>query len=116
MREIKFRAFGSQGQGMFPVTGIDFDDMSVNRGLTDCILMQYTGLKDKNGVEIYEEDVVEQGFLKGKVTFEKGAFGIRESEHNWMSFSEHENEHSNYIKDWEILGNLYENPELIETV
>lgn len=57
MREIKFRAFGSQGQGMFEVKQLDFTNMSCN-GVTNCKLMQFTGLHDKNGKEIYEGDIV----------------------------------------------------------
>lgn len=56
-REIKFRAYGSQGQGMFEVKDINLKTMAVN-GVTGCILMQHTGLKDKNGKEIYEGDIV----------------------------------------------------------
>lgn len=57
MRAIKFRAFGSQGQGMFEVKQLDFTNMSCN-GVTNCKLMQFTGLLDKNGKEIYEGDLI----------------------------------------------------------
>lgn len=56
-RILKFRAFGSQEQGMFEVKELNLEEMSAN-GVTNCKVMQFTGLLDKNGTEIYEGDVV----------------------------------------------------------
>jgi len=76
--------------------------------LADLIIMQYTGLEDKNGKEIYEGDIVQRGV----VLFSNGKFqgyyyesngGIAES---WEDDLYKE-------KDIEVLGNIYENPELM---
>lgn len=80
----------------------------------DAPLMQYTGLKDKNGNEIYEGDIVMViNYLNGKpweghihpceVHFTGGKFELKD---HWM----HESLSSSEI---EIIGNIYENPGLL---
>ncbi|HAA6883795.1 TPA_asm: hypothetical protein GHH03_11615 [Listeria monocytogenes] len=79
---------------------------------------QFTGLKDKNGKKIFEGDIVEiieiDAFgnldwnrLKGKVMFSEGAWLVTDSGSFAISlWSE--------INEFEIIGNIYENPELLE--
>ncbi len=70
MREIKFRAWDGKKMYYDPIlhdglmfeTGRDFDDWTP----CDHKLMQYTGLKDKNGIEIYEGDIVR---IECEITF-----------------------------------------------
>lgn len=80
-------------------------------------LMQFTDLKDKNNQEIYEGDILgyprrEDNLVEGGVVFNNGAFGIKtEMFKQILSFTE-------YIRiddfnELEIIGNVYENPELI---
>ncbi|EKB0687666.1 DNA-packaging protein [Enterococcus faecalis] len=71
-------------------------------------LMQSTGLKDKNGVEIFEGDIGwdDHQEVHGQVIFENGAF-----KYEWENISEDLFEATD---DIEIVGNIYENSELLE--
>ena len=118
MREIKFRAWD------------DTDEKWVEGGLANIIyeyendpawvfLQQFTGLKDKNGVEIYEKDVVSYSDYyigdfdipsgKGVVEFDNGEYIVSGPEFAPKLCSEEiKNEHI------EIIGNVFENPELVD--
>jgi uncharacterized phage protein (TIGR01671 family) len=79
------------------------------------VLMQYTGLKDKNGKEIYEGDILNMTYhgsvsivkpeIKGVVGFERCSFIIEE---NGISLGK-------IGRSLEVIGNIYENPELLES-
>jgi hypothetical protein len=87
---------------LFSRNGYKFDDLKI---------MQYTGLEDKNGKEIYERDILAPcGIWIEKptaVTFENGAFGLDGNSFHY-GFEE-----LNW-KDLEVIGNIYENPELLK--
>ena len=73
---------------------------------------QYTGLKDKNGKEIYEFDyVIGQTYdksveIKGKVFYDQGAFSVWQNEGYQPPLYD--------VIDIEIIGNVFENPELLD--
>ena len=73
------------------------------------IIMQYTGLKDKLGKEIYEGDVVKYSMQGDEQTFpmEVDMFNLR------LGFEEGD-PYMRIDTDVEILGNIYENPELLQ--
>ena len=113
-REIKFRSWDKILKIMSynPVNAINFNgQFLLNDGKfhdinkTDYILMQYTGLVDKNGKDIYEGDIVKYDGELTTVIFFNGSFFL-EKFNFWSS-------------DWVnadymiVKGNIYENPELI---
>jgi len=114
MREIKFRAFHKIGGMKYSFDGWN-SEVCV---LTDVwkyiedygyTVMQYTGLKDKNGKEIYEGDVIKKGECVYKVAFGSGAFIFQGISHRNSGYFTH-----SPSDEFEILGNIYENPELIK--
>ena len=123
MREIKFRAWLKPSKQMARVTGIDLERSGTFRVLTpdnqiiwfggensNAIVMQFTGLTDKNGKEIYEGDIlVTRKFAPVEVS--KGNFFVNWGDWPDWSWDEMVSDHMRRI---EIIGNIYENPELLE--
>lgn len=106
MREIKFRAWEEESKRMVN----DVGDILLTCRREKWPVMQYTGLKDKNGKEIYEGDIVycERCDVKSETSW-------REEDAMW-SFHR-PNVHDQYDVDTEcikIIGNIYENPELLK--
>ncbi len=110
MREIKFRAWDSETDSML------YDDPNGNClnakqcGMDHLKIMQFTGLKDKKGKEIYEGDILSK----------KGAYVVWGSSLGCWCFTFKGDEiktplfYEDDFKRLEIVGNIYENPELLE--
>ena len=124
-REIKFRAWDERKSKM--IFGPTDDNHSPSWVLAleglGLPIMQYTGLKDKNGVEIYEDDLVQfkghvgnfyedgrQETLLGRVFYKTSGsidYCLKVGDQNYGL-------NSNDVDEYEIIGNIHQNPELLE--
>jgi uncharacterized phage protein (TIGR01671 family) len=78
-----------------------------------CIIMQYTGLKDKNGKEIYEGDIVNWGKkINGDVYYSSGRYWVRDFYQAYQD--EVSDAFGEGLATLEVVGNIYENPELLK--
>jgi uncharacterized phage protein (TIGR01671 family) len=121
MKNLRFRAWDKERGKMLYVLHLDLLNNGVcckcpyeelegdsNPYLEDVPVMQYTGLVDKNGAGIYEGDILRHtSFIKdcAVITFRDGAFHCGLVPINTY--------HNSVI---EVIGNIYENPELLEDV
>ena len=115
MREIKFRVWDVDEKEMVCwehlITDPDYWLMEILDGKSDDILMQYTGLKDKNGKEIYEGDIVRVKYY-GKPRVVKVEIDDCECEpFNSYNYSEDGWRQPDEAK---VIGNIYENGDLLE--
>lgn len=102
MREIKFRFWNNTEQKMY------YPKMPIEliQPLAGDFWLEYTGLKDKNGKEIYEGDIV-----KFQVNIFPLEFEIKEVIFKHGEFCPIANNYE--IDGFEVIGNIYENPNLL---
>lgn len=109
MRPIKFRAWDKENKKMIYNPDFVFPNYAMDENASVFVLMQYTGLKDKNGKEIYEGDIVKYSWLpKDHPQHETGVVVVEDIR----------NIPSILTKGWtfeiEVIGNIFENPELLK--
>ena len=118
MKEIKFRAWDKNTKIMIPwdhlvksrISFKTFRWALVSENSENIELMQYTGLKDKNGIEIYEGDILFhplQGKRKVFYPYSEtvASYGLRNVDNGMGSTLQDAH------RVWEIIGNCYEKPE-----
>ncbi|TWL55389.1 hypothetical protein CHCC15325_3057 [Bacillus licheniformis] len=126
MREIKFRAWNAPLKKMdySPLNAVGFDG-KVYYGNADITgffenIMQYTGLKDKNGREIYEKDIAEESYINpmtGKKVVDRYVIEWENGIHK-MKYIGDQKGMDRYLwmrlDEIEVIGDVYRNPDLLE--
>ena len=141
MREIKFRGKTKEGKWIYGsgiikvienctetkkiemISTVDYDELDYyvpmydNEEVIPETVGQYTGLKDKNGKEIYEGDIVYFDYINVRnyeIVFEDGAYWIRDKDNQYITLHEVIAICKRpYNWEVEVIGNIYDNPELL---
>lgn len=132
MREIKFRVIDKNTKKRWSEEDLIFHDGiwyedwrafedGIPLNMENCVVMQYTGLKDKNGTEIYEGDILTdhgeeyllyESHLYVEYSKERGSFDFVDK-FDYFGITRYTAFEISY-EHFEVIGNIYENPELLE--
>ncbi|TYV82820.1 YopX family protein [Listeria monocytogenes] len=127
MRDIEYRAFVKETKKMLPVTDLCFNETEAV-GVSGCgdpncplcvdwysfddvVLMQYTERQDINNNKIFEKDIATCQFFDKKIT------GLIEFIEYMWAVNDRKNQRLyqlNEVSNIEVIGNIHENPELLE--
>ena len=127
MRPIEFRAYLKDKKKIVDVIMLEpenkvryeYDDVIYECDIDECELMQFTGLYDKNGKEIYEGDIVKVSYDRTSTEWNAIVrFGIIKEVHKFVGYylepiSKSPYNQSIALWDLEVIGNIYENKELL---
>lgn len=117
MREIKFKVWNKTRNGFFGTASVEIRDGVLACNDNEVIILS-TGLKDKNGKEIYEGDIVCTEYNPGNhenchkqfhdvVEYKDGAYSTFNPANGY--------EYGSDPNECEVLGNIYENTELVQS-
>lgn len=125
MREIEFRAWLKHEKKMIDIKAIDWNQdgnvISVKchqdktYSVDNIELMQYTGLKDKNGTKIFEGDIFAWGSTLYQVIYADFGFKVNYvKDHNEMYLYDFQLNYFEENDEIEVIGNIYEDDDLLE--
>lgn len=109
MREVKYRVWDIAKEKMIQLEILNCPNVTYQFAYTNGILMQYTGIKDMNGKEVYEGDILKihrDRVYPQVVEFSEGMYHTDE----FALFELIRNKE----RTFEVIGNVYENPDLCE--
>lgn len=123
-REFKYRIWDKKQKRFrkldsLSMIGAYFTLIDMNKLYDDYVIQQFTGLKDKNGREIYEGDIVEfltavhGNKITGQVVFDEGQFQIEETCDPLFDALYYQCSNKNPVT-LSVIGNIFETPELLE--